>query len=176
MENKRKPILAFLSAISLFLILFGCNRPGLKPEVKPKVGALAPDFELSTLNGGNVKPSNYKGKIVFLNFWATWCPPCREEMPSMESLYQRLKDRNFEMLAVSIDKDGEKIVRPFVEKHGLNFTVLLDPGGKTYPLYGLTGVPETFIIGKNGMILQKIIGPQDWTKKNWLDYFDRQMG
>ena len=94
----------------------------------------------------------------------------------MESLYRRLKSRDFEMLAVSIDREGEKVVRPFAAKYGLTFPVLLDPESKTHRLYGLTGVPETFIVDKSGVVIQKIIGPQDWMKKEWLDYFDRIIG
>ncbi len=180
--SKRRVILILvglivtLSIISVYLILFETNRPAPGLNVRPVVGTIAPDFELLALGGDHVKLSSYRGNIVFLNVWATWCPPCREEMPSMELLDQRLKGRNFKMLAVSIDRDGEKVVPPFIEKHGLGFPVLLDPNSETYRLYGLTGVPETFIIDKNGIILQKIIGPQDWTKKDWLDYFDGAIG
>ncbi len=182
MSNKRKLIplglvlIGFLVLISLYLVFFESIRPGPTLDVKPAVGVVAPDFELSSLGGDHVKLSNLRGKVVFLNIWATWCPPCREEIPSMKSLYQRLEDRPFEMLAVSIDREGEKIVRPFAEKHGLTFRVLLDPDGKTYQLYGMTGVPETFIIDNNGVITQKIIGPQNWMKQEWLDYFNRIIG
>ena len=129
------------------------------------MGVAAQDFELPALRGDYVKLSDYRGKVVFLNIWATWCPPCREEMPSMESLYQRLKGREFEMLAVSIDREGEKVVSPFAAKYGLTFPVLLDPDSKTYRLYGLTGVPESFIVDKSGVVIYKIIGPQNWMKK-----------
>lgn len=163
--------------VGLYVIFFEGNQP--PPEVtefrwgsKPKVGDPAPDFTLPTLGGNPVRLTNYKGKVVFLNFWATWCPPCREEMPSMESLYQRLKGRDFEMLAVSIDSKGEDHVRSFVSKYALTFPVLLDPNKEVYRLYGLTGVPETFIVNKHGDIVLKIIGPQDWMKKQWLDYFE----
>jgi peroxiredoxin len=94
----------------------------------------------------------------------------------MESLYQRLKGREFEMLAVSIDREGEKVVSLFAAKYGLTFPVLLDPDSKTYRLYGLTGVPESFIVDKSGVVIYKIIGPQNWMKKEWLDYFDRIIG
>jgi peroxiredoxin len=151
-------------------------RPGTKADVGSAIGLTAQDFELRTLKGDYVRLSDYRGKAVFLNIWATWCPPCREEMPSMESLYRRLKGRDFEMLTVSIDQEGGKVVRPFVAKNGLTFPVLLDPEKKTYRLYGVTGVPESFIIDKNGVIVKKIIGAQNWVKKEWLDYFDRLIG
>jgi peroxiredoxin len=179
MSDRWKLILIFLVLIGIFglfsfyFIIFERKPPGPSPDHGPKVGEVAPDFLLSTLKTNSVKLSNYRGKVVFLNIWATWCPPCREEMPSMEALYQRLKGRDFEMLAVSIDHKGKEVVGPFVAKYGLTFPVLLDPDNKIYKLYGLTGVPETFIIDKGGVITFKIIGPQDWMKEEWLDYFDR---
>ncbi len=179
MSDKRKLIPIFLVLIgsiglfSLYFIFFESNRPGPRVDFRSTESVAAQDFGLPALRGDYVKLSDYRGKVVFLNIWATWCPPCREEMPSMESLYQRLKGRRFEMLAVSIDREGEKVVRPFAVKYGLTFPVLLDPDSKTYRLYGLTGVPESFIVDKNGFVIHKIIGPQDWMKKEWLDYFDR---
>jgi peroxiredoxin len=181
MSDKRKlnlillALIGALSLLSLYLIFFGGNRSGLREEPKPKVVA-AQDFGLPSLRGDYVRLSDYRGKVVFLNIWATWCPPCRDEMPSMESLYQRLKGRKFELLSVSIDQKGEKVVRSFAEKYGLSFPVLLDPDSKTYRLFGLTGVPESFIVDKNGIVIHKIVGPQDWMRKEWLDYFDRIIG
>jgi peroxiredoxin len=182
MSDKWKLILIFLVLIgifglfSLYFIIFESKRPGPRADFGAKVGDEAQEFVLPTLRRNSVKLSDYRGKVVFLNIWATWCPPCREEMPSMESLYQRLKGREFEMLAVSIDRQGEKVVGPFVAKYGLTFPVLLDPDSKTYKLYGLTGIPETFIIDKKGIIILKMIGPQNWMEKEWLDYFDRIIG
>jgi peroxiredoxin len=179
MSDKWKLILIFAGLIgifvlfSLYFIISKSERPGPRVEYGAKVGGIAPDFELPTLGGNSVKLSAYRGKVVFLNIWATWCPPCRDEMPSMEALYQRLKGRQFEMLAVSIDQKREEIVSPFVSKYGLTFPVLLDPDRKTYELYGLTGIPETFIIDKKGVIIFKVVGPQNWIKQEWLDYFDR---
>lgn len=180
MSGKWKVIIIILvligpgSILSLYFMFFE-NRPGPRMDFKSN-GVAAQDFELPALNGDYIRLSSYRGKVVFLNIWATWCPPCREEMPSMESLYRTLKGRNFEMLAVSIDREGGKAVGPFVTKYRLTFPVLLDPDNKTYRLYGLTGVPETFIVDKNGAVLMKIVGSQDWMKKEWLDYFDRIIG
>jgi peroxiredoxin len=142
-------------------------------DFKVGVGDQAPDFTFPDLDGKQVSLKDLRGKIVFLNVWATWCPPCREEMPSMESLYQKFKGHNFEMLAVSIDIKGEEVVRPFVTELGLNFTILLDLKNEITRLYGLTGVPETLVIDQDGVIILKIIGPRNWIQKEWLDYFDR---
>jgi peroxiredoxin len=182
LSEKRKLILILLVLVGsvgilcLYFILFEGKGLGPREDYRAKVGVAAPDFVLPTLRGDSVKLSGYRGKVVFLNIWATWCAPCREEMPFMEALYQRLKGREFEMLAISIDRNGKETVGPFVSKYGLNFPVLLDPESKTYNLYGLTGIPETFIIDRNGVILYKAIGAQDWMKKDWLDYFDRITG
>jgi cytochrome c biogenesis protein CcmG/thiol:disulfide interchange protein DsbE len=178
-SDKWKLILIFIvlfglfGLFSLYFLVFETKGPGARLEPGPKVGEKAPDFELPTLGGKSVKLSDYRGKVVFLNIWATWCPPCKEEMPSMEALYQKLKGQQFEMLAVSIDRKGEEVVGPFVAKYGLTFPVLLDPDSKTYKLYGLTGIPETFIIDGNGVIAYKVVGAQNWVGKEWLDYFGR---
>ena len=128
------------------------------------VGKLAPDFALQDLNGETRKLSDYKGQVVFLNFWATWCKPCQEEMPSMERLHQDLEaefsDR-FVMLAVSIDKSADDIPA-FMAKHKLTFPVLHDRWGKVDRSYKIMGVPETYIIDQTGMLVEKVIGPRDW--------------
>lgn len=128
------------------------------------VGKLAPDFALQDLNGETIKLSDYHGQVVFLNFWATWCKPCQEEMPSMERLHQDLEaefsDR-FVMLAVSIDKSADDIPA-FMAKHKLTFPVLHDRWGKVDRIYKIMGVPETYIIDQTGVLVEKVIGPRDW--------------
>jgi peroxiredoxin len=179
MSDKRKTILisvVLIGTFGLFYLYFSIFKkegPGTRVESVAGIGERAPDFRLPVLGGTSVQLSDYKGQVVFLNIWATWCPPCREEMPSLEALHKRLKDRPFKMLAVSIDQSGAEVVGPFMAKLGFTFPVLLDPESKTYKLYGLTGVPETFILDKNGVVIQKIIGPQDWMSVQWLEYFDR---
>lgn len=130
------------------------------------IGSTAPDFTLKDLSGKEHSLSSYRGKVVFVNFWATWCKSCKEEMPSMQTLYQYLKDRDvpFEMLAISMDRvTTQKEVDSFVKSLGITFPVLLDPWGKTDGKYKLTGVPETYIIDTEGRVVEKIIGPRDWT-------------
>lgn len=125
-------------------------------------GSQAPNFTLPQMGGGEVSLDDYKGKVVLLNIWATWCNPCREEMPSMEQLYQNMKGKPFEILAVSIDTRGSKDVEPFVKKLGLTFPILLDSDKKVNNMYQATGVPETFIIDKNGVVRDHILGPVNW--------------
>ena len=143
---------------------------------KVKAGDLAPVFLLPNLDGNLVHLGSFKGKVIFLNLWATWCPPCVQEMPWMESVYRNLKGVDFEMLAVNIDKGGREIVRSFMEKYSLTLPVLLDPDQKVAALYGITGVPETFIINKRGIVDLKIIGPQNWTERKWRNYLEDLIG
>jgi peroxiredoxin len=140
---------------------------------KPRVvkGVPAPNFTLPGLDGKMVSLADYKGKVVLLNIWATWCPPCVEEMPSMEKLHQELKGEAFEILAVSIDVLGAKEVIPFMKKHKLSFSALTDTKGAIKSLYQTTGVPESFIIDKNGIIVEKVIGPRDWATPGAIRYF-----
>jgi cytochrome c biogenesis protein CcmG/thiol:disulfide interchange protein DsbE len=127
-------------------------------------GKMADDFRLQDLKGNAISLSSLRGKVVFLNVWATWCAPCREEMPSIESLYKEFgTDKDFVVLAVSQDTDWLKAVAPYVEKNGCDFTVLLDPRNEVGEAYRVSGVPETFIIGRDGRIVAHHVGPYDWS-------------
>lgn len=135
----------------------------------------APDFTLPDLDGKMVSLADFKGRVVLLNIWATWCAPCVEEMPSMEKLYQKLKDEKFVILAVSIDEAGAAAVRPFMKKHQLTFPALIDSAGNIKSLYQATGVPESFIIDKKGYIVEKVIGKRDWAADSAIRYFQSLM-
>ncbi|MDP1993155.1 MAG: TlpA disulfide reductase family protein [Syntrophales bacterium] len=171
----KKPILflVFFVIITVVVILLQEKDSlfNLPPKSRLQPGFPAPDFVFPGLDGKTVRLADYKGKVVFLNIWATWCPPCREEMPSMERLYKELKGQAFEILAVSIDASGAKVVAPFMKEYHLSFPVLLDPAGATKSLYGTTGVPESFIINKEGLIEQIIIGPMDWATPDVVRFF-----
>lgn len=128
------------------------------------VGKVAPDFNLPDLNEKEIRLSDYRGKVVFLNFWATWCKPCREEMPSMEILYKNFEKDGLVILAVSIDRvTTKKDIPPFVKALNLSFPILIDSWGQTDKRYKLMGVPETYIIDQEGILREKVIGPRDWT-------------
>lgn len=129
-------------------------------------GDIASDFKLEdAFSGETVSLSSLKGKVVFLNLWATWCGPCREEMPSMETLYDELKtNKDFIMLAVSQDAKGKSAVVPYVQKNGYHFKILLDPENKVGDSYGVSGVPETFIIDRKGRIVAHHMGAFDWSR------------
>jgi cytochrome c biogenesis protein CcmG/thiol:disulfide interchange protein DsbE len=129
------------------------------------VGKVAPDFQLPDLNDKQLRLSDYRGKVVFLNFWATWCKPCREEMPSMEVLNKTFEKEGLVILAVSIDRvTTKKEIPPFVKGLNLTFPVLIDSWGQTDKRYKLMGVPETYIIDQQGVLREKVIGPRDWTR------------
>ena len=129
------------------------------------VGKLAPDFSLADLNDKHYRLSDFRGKVVFLNFWATWCKPCREEMPSMEILNKNFEKDGLVILAVSIDRvTTTRDIPPFVKGMNLTFPVLVDSWGQTDKPYKRMGVPETFIIDQQGIIQEIVIGPRDWTR------------
>lgn len=155
----------------IFLLQTKDSSFNLSGKPRPVQGVPATDFTLPDLDGKMVSLSDYKDKVVLLNIWASWCPPCVEEMPSMEKLHQELKNEDFKILAVSIDTTGAKTVASFMKKHKLNFTALSDTEGKIKGIYQTTGVPETFIIGKDGIIVQKVIGPRDWATPEAIQFF-----
>ena len=133
-------------------------------------GGKAANFKLEALDGSTVSLEQLKGKVVFLNIWATWCGPCREEMPSMETLYDELRtNRDFVMLAVSQDTKGRLVVAPYVEKNGYHFKILLDPENKVGEAYDVSGVPETFIIDREGRIVAHHMGAFDWSRPDVKD-------
>jgi peroxiredoxin len=134
-----------------------------------------PDFCLEGLNGEKVQLKALKGKIIFLNFWATWCGPCKEEMPSMEALYQHFKDRNFIFLTISLDFGGQEPVRKFIENHRYQFPVLLDSSGKTLDLFEVSKIPTTLIIDKNGKMIGRIIGPRNWSSPEFFSLIEQML-
>jgi thiol-disulfide isomerase/thioredoxin len=119
------------------------------------------DFSLPLLTGGTQTLSGLKGKVVFLNFWATWCPPCKSEMPSMDSLYRRLREKGMEFLAVDIQETRDS-VEYFVSESRLSFPVVLDQSGRVSSVYGIRSIPTTFIIDRDGMIIAAAMGGRNW--------------
>jgi peroxiredoxin len=126
-------------------------------------GAEAPDFELNTLEGETIKLSDYRGKKVILNFWATWCPPCKAEMPHMQNFYEDYNDQGVEILAVNLtnmDK-GKEEVQKFVDEYGLTFSIPMDEEGFAGTTYQAFTIPTSYILDENGVITKKIVGPMD---------------
>jgi len=158
-------VLVVLAAVTVVLFFVLSQKQRFTPVV---AGNKAPDFTLPDLKGNPVSLNGFKGKVVFLNFWATWCKPCEEEMPSMQLLYNALKSQNqpFEIVAVSIDSEGPEVVQKFIERYNITFTVLHDRKGRIKDTYKTTGVPETFIIDQRGIIAEKVWGPRDWRTRD----------
>jgi len=164
--NRKILIAVFFIGIILssFLILnkHNFNPPHPSTSEAPHDKPMAPDFTLSNMHGAPVSLTDYRGKVVILNFWATWCPPCRAEMPSMEQLYRKMKGDDFVLLAVNVDKNGQSAVASFAKKISLSFPVLLDKNQNVADLYRVMGIPQTFIINKNGEIVKEVSGAHDW--------------
>jgi len=117
----------------------------------------APDFSLQTLDGRTVRLSDYRGQVVLLNIWATWCPPCRDEMPDLEAYYRQHQEDGFVVLAINSQESAETVV-VFLEEHDFTFPVLLDPGGVVMRDYGVLGLPTSFFIDREGMLRGVWIG------------------
>ncbi len=134
-------------------------------------------FTLKNLKGEKIDTKNLKGKVLFINFWATWCAPCKQEMPSMQALYEKLNKEfpnKFEMLAVNIDtQDVPLVVQMYALDLKLKFPILLDTNGTIKSKYNTTGVPETFIIDKRGVVSKIDIGAVDWGKPENYEYIKR---
>lgn len=128
-------------------LLAACS-PAFLSAPAPEVGAQAPDFSLQALDGEAISLSQFRGRVVLLNFWATWCGPCRLEMPAIQDRYN---DGGFEVLAINFDEPAAQIV-PFVGELGLTFPVLLDPGGNVQELYRVRGYPTSFLVDADGII------------------------
>jgi thiol-disulfide isomerase/thioredoxin len=121
--------------------------------------------------------ADVQGKVVFVNFWATWCPPCRDEAPSLERLYQRLGPRGLEILAITIDEAGDREpVERFRQELGLTLPILLDPDRDAYRAYQATGVPETFVVSREGRLVERVVGPRDWEEPRYTALVERLLG
>jgi peroxiredoxin len=123
----------------------------------------APDFTLPNVDEQQVSLRQYRGKVVFLNFWATWCIPCREEMPGLEQLHQTFQQQDLVILAINL-KEGAEQVKTFFQKRTLSFPALLDQNGAVFRDYSVAGMPTTYLIGRNGNLLARGVGGRDWTR------------
>ena len=132
----------------------------------------APNFTLKSLSGEEVSLLQKRGNYVLVNFWATWCGPCKVEMPSLETLHQRFKTKNFSLLAISNDMFGARIVEPFIKAHNLSFTVLLDQQLQVSNKFGVISLPTTFMIDPEGNIIGELRGAEDWASPDNILYFE----
>jgi len=172
MKTKSRLLLLSFAAILLFLcapILPGCmDSGGFGSAAGPSVGAAAPDFIRTSLDGSSITLSDHQGRVVLLNFWASWCPPCRSEMPSMEKLHKTLGGDDFVIIAISIDGGNTSEVQDFITDNGYTFHTLHDQRQDVAKNYGIEAIPTTFIIDKNGTIVEISRGSEDWSSKKRL--------
>lgn len=129
--------------------------------IRPSPQKIVEDFTVKTPDGRDFRLSEHRGQVVFVNFWATWCPPCREEMPALERLFQQTKKDGLVMLAVSVDADS-KVVAPFLTEHRFTFVVGLDPQMRLADAYGVRALPASFIIDREGRLAALALGPRQW--------------
>jgi len=167
------PVAVIAALLAAFLLGAGplnaqttAGNPPVDYKAIPKLQELkdrmaAPDFTLPDAGGRKVSLKDFRGKVVFLNFWATWCESCREEMPSMERLYQEFKGKGLEIVAVNV-KDKRPAALAFVKELKLNYPVLLDAEGDVGLLYGSFGLPVTYLVDRKGVLLARLWGPADW--------------
>ena len=157
------------------VLVFGSAVPQALAADSLRAGDDAPEFTIMTLDGETVSLSDYRGKVVFLNFWASWCPPCRAEMPSIESLKTKMDDCDFEILAVSVDSGNqEKIinkVQTYIDDNGFTFEVLIDNEMIVAKNYGVISVPTTFILDESGVIVEISRGAEYWDESARLTQF-----
>lgn len=182
--RKGRGVYTAAALAALLLVLVAWLSRDLITGIGP--GVEAPNFTVTDLQGQPVRLSDFRGKVVLINIWATWCLPCREEMPSMERLYRDLRQTphgdGFEILAVSIDRAagaadaGGNVggdVADFAEEYGLTFPILLNPSGDIQTAYQTTGVPESFIIDRNGIIQRRLAGPAEWDDTGYFEFILR---
>ena len=147
--------LALVGVAVLFIWMFEPAQPPLGR------GDAAPGFELVTLDGSSMSLGDVDGRVALINFWATWCKPCEDEMPAMQRLYETLSPEGFELLAISVDTSADD-VRAFRERLGIGFPILLDPDQDASRLYQTTGFPESLLVDREGRIVERYVGPREW--------------
>lgn len=158
----------FLPAALLLMVLTGgCNR-GSRP---PHVGIAAKEFTVQDADH-QVSLNQFRGQVVIVNFWATWCPPCTEELPSLMDMQNQLRSRGVVVLGVSIDVDSDAYHR-FLKQRNVNFVTVLDPEQKVAGMYGTSGWPESYIIDRQGVLRRKIVGPINWNSPEVMQFLTK---
>ena len=149
---------------------------GSDSAVQVQIGQVAPDFELQDKSGKSYSLSSLRGKVVLVNFWATWCPPCRAEIPSMETMYKNYSQQGgLELLAINVEPEGPGIIDEFSKNYPHSFPVIFDLDARVQNKYGVYKFPETFVINKKGIIVERVIGGIDWAAPDVLSYLNKLM-
>jgi cytochrome c biogenesis protein CcmG, thiol:disulfide interchange protein DsbE len=180
--SRRAGLTAALIVAGLLAVFFGA-RAVIRAERGPVgVGTRAPNFAALTLDTALVEPrtktlADYRGEVVLLNVWATWCTPCRVEMPSMQKLHESFAERGLRVVAVSVDDPGmEEAIREFAKEYGLTFEILHDASGAIKARYHTTGLPESAVIGRDGTIRKRVAGADDWNSAANRALVERLLG
>lgn len=161
-HNKLIIVLLVVAYLGLQRLGYLLSAPAISPgEVQTRT-SFPIDFTLPDLQGQPIRLSDLHGGVVLLNFWATWCPPCRAEMPSMSALYQEYREKGLEILAISSDVGGKEIVAPFIARLGLTFPVLLDPHNVVSTQLGVRGIPTSYLLDKQGRVVGLEVGARNW--------------
>ena len=183
MRSARSVTVLIIALVSLFLFTGAGSKeeeetaPGSSPGgdlfeslgiSKPLKEIVAADFAARSLDGKNVKLGDFKGKVVFLNFWATWCGPCKSEVKDIDKLHDTLKGEAFTVVAVDLRED-KRIVSSFMARERLDFPVYLDPDGKIASLYGVSGIPTTYIVDPDGRVAGRAVGPRAWGSEESIE-------
>jgi peroxiredoxin len=158
-----------LAAAAIVFAVLLLSEPTPDP-IRP--GQMAPGFELPLLDGGSISLAKLRGRVVVLNFWATWCKPCEDEMPAMQRLHAALAGPGFELVAVSVDASRDEVAK-YRDRLGLTFPIALDPGKRVSDAYQSYRYPESYLIDREGRILSRYIGPRDWDAELYVDRIRR---
>lgn len=159
--------LSLASGLAVLMLAAGCYS-GSRPR---RIGETAPAFTLQD-SDRKVTLDEFRGQVVVLNFWATWCPPCVEELPSLMAMQDRMRQKKVEVVGVSIDVDQDAYHR-FLKQRNVNFLTVRDPEQKVATLYGTAGWPETYIIDRSGVLRRKIVGPIDWNAPDMIEFLGK---
>ena len=143
--------------------------------VSPRNEKIAPNFILETVTGEKISLKDFKGKAVLLNFWATWCQPCKKELPSMQRIYEKLSSEGVEVVAISIDRNKKERVKQYIKNHNLTFPILLDPNQKVRKDYFILGLPTSYLIGSDGKLKGFISGAREWDSNDSKEMFSTLM-
>ena len=170
--SKKIGEIAFLAAILIGIVVLAFRPQSNHPV---KIGERAPDFVLPGVDGAPVSLAKYRGRVVLVNFWATWCPPCVEETPSLEQFASELHGRGVVVIGVSVDESG-RALRAFIKQYHLTYPIARDPGGSMAARFGTFKFPETYILGRDGHLAEKIIGAYDWGDPHIIQFVEDLAG
>ena len=164
-------LVAIVLVVAGYILVKDSSPRQSQPAPSARIGTVAPDFTLQSYDGETVTLSHLRGKVVLVNFWATWCPPCRTEKPTMETLYRTFSGRDdFELLAVNVEEDAARALATYLQQYDYTFPILLDSHARVQELFRVYRFPESFILDRNGIVVEHVIGARDWSDPKIIAY------